>query len=174
VGIESTVLDVTQSPPLLLRPGGLPLEDIEAAIGSVCVREAGSHPDDPDQVPQASPGLLRQHYAPRTPLVISADRSGDAHHIGRVVPCPRRESARIGLLALTPEDSAGFAAVETLSPAGDLREAAATFFAALSRLDHQHLDLIVARPFPEQGLGRALNDRLRRAAATFENTSSDA
>ena len=173
VGIESTVLDITQSPPLLLRPGGLPLEDIEAVIGAVAMGEAASHTDAPAGAPQASPGLLRQHYAPRTPLVISTDRSADIHLIGGVVPQGRCESVRVGLLALTPEDAADFAAVETLSHAGDLREAAAGFFAALSRLDHQHLDLIVARPFPEQGLGRALNDRLRRAAAAFEDASSE-
>ena len=172
VGVESTVLDVTQSPPLLLRPGGLPLEEIEAVIGPVRMREAAGHADERGEAAQASPGLLRQHYAPRTPLAISTDRSADAH-LGAAEPPSRRESARIGLLALTPEDAAGFAAVEILSPAGDLREAAAGFFAALSRLDHQQLDLIVARPFPEQGLGRALNDRLRRAAAAFEHGSSE-
>jgi L-threonylcarbamoyladenylate synthase len=161
VGVESTVLDVTHSRPVLLRPGGVPLEDIEAVIGPVAVRAAGDSSIESASAPRSSPGLLPHHYAPRTPLVISADASTETWQLASAVP-------RIGLLAFTPEDPFGFAAIETLSPAGDLRQAAAGFFAALTRLDHQDLDLIVARPFPECGLGCALNDRLRRAAADIK------
>ena len=72
---------------------------------------------------------------------------------------------RMGLLSLeSVEPSAKFAAVEVLSDVGDLRTAAANFYAALRRLDQKQLDLIVARLFPDEGLGRALNDRLQRAA----------
>ncbi|MBI3865498.1 MAG: hypothetical protein HY290_26795, partial [Planctomycetia bacterium] len=72
---------------------------------------------------------------------------------------------RTGLLAFRAAPAAGdFARIEVLSPTGDLREAAANFFAALRRLDAAGLDLIVAEVFPDVGLGRALNDRLRRAA----------
>jgi L-threonylcarbamoyladenylate synthase len=73
---------------------------------------------------------------------------------------------RYGLLTLQPaEDSERFAAVEVLSPSGSMREAASNLFAALRRLDAANLDAIVARPVPEVGLGRAIMDRLRRAAA---------
>jgi L-threonylcarbamoyladenylate synthase len=76
-------------------------------------------------------------------------------------------SRTIGLLTLQPiptEIARHFARIEILSPTGDLREAAANFFAALRRLDAAGLSAIIACPFPETGLGRALNDRLRRAA----------
>jgi L-threonylcarbamoyladenylate synthase len=106
-----------------------------------------------------SPGTLAQHYAPLTPLVV---RTREAASAGEVAAAT---GGRVGLLAFTAhEDAASFARVEVLSPEGNLREAAASFFAALRRLDAAGLDLIVAELFPEIGLGRALNDRLRRAA----------
>ena len=95
--------------------------------------------------------------APTTPLVLASEAS-DASESGK----------RVGLLRLSKSSTVGddfpeLAAVETLSDDGDLRIAAAEFFAALRRLDSSGLDLILAESFPEEGLGRALNDRLRRA-----------
>jgi L-threonylcarbamoyladenylate synthase len=148
VGVESTILDVSGEQPTLLRPGGLPVEIIEAKIGPI--RVAGSTSGQKE--PQLSPGRLSRHYATRTPLTI-ADRD-------RTPPAERR----IGLLTLVakPGDER-YAAVEVLSLGGDLSEAAANLFAAMRRLDARGLDGIEARLFPESGLGRAINDRLRRA-----------
>jgi L-threonylcarbamoyladenylate synthase len=149
VGVESTILDVTGAQPVLLRPGGLPLEAIEAQIGPVRLIEAMSAANEP----QPSPGRLLRHYATRTALVI-ADAEESPPSI-----------ARVGLLTLAAKsDDEHYAAIETLSPAGDLAEAAANLFAAMRRLDARGLDLIVVRLVPEVGLGRAINDRLRRAA----------
>lgn len=149
VGVESTILDVTGAQPVLLRPGGLPLEAIEAQIGPVRLIEAMSAANEP----QPSPGRLLRHYATRTALVI-ADAEESPPSI-----------ARVGLLTLAAKsDDEHYAAIETLSPAGDLAEAAANLFAAMRRLDARGLDLIVVRFVPEVGLGRAINDRLRRAA----------
>lgn len=149
VGIESTVLQL-DGLPCLLRPGGLPVEEIESAIGPVSI-SAGSARSPTQGRP--SPGMLSRHYAPQTPLVIEAAFKSQS------------PTQRIGLLTLGPvEGTEQFAAVEVLSATGDLSEAAANFFAALRRLDEVQLDRIVAVPFPEEGLGRALNDRLRRAA----------
>jgi L-threonylcarbamoyladenylate synthase len=163
VGVESTVLDVARPPALLLRPGGLPLEEIEAVIGPVRIRGAEAAAAEAGDSPQASPGLLRHHYAPSTPLVI-AEATADVGRPASRGAVPGLDSRRVGLLSFAPEAATGFVAVEVLSRSGDLREAAARFFAALRRLDEENLDLIIARPFPETGLGRALNDRLRRAA----------
>lgn len=150
VGIESTVLDLTEETPMLLRPGGTTLEEIERVIGPVTLASKS------EDGPQRAPGMLSRHYAPRTPLSI-----GEA---------PREASGRLGLLSFRiPHDVTPFASVEILSPKGDLVEAATNFFAALRRLDSAGLDRIIATPFPEHGLGRALNDRLRRAAATSES-----
>jgi L-threonylcarbamoyladenylate synthase len=150
VGVESTVLHLGGERPLLLRPGGVSLEDLEAVIGPV-----ETLPSSPasDEGPQAAPGLLERHYAPRTPLQIVDE-----------LPPPDQRSES-GLLTLGPVDEAHtFAAVEVLSPTANLTEAAAHFYAALRRLDDAGLSQILARRFPPHGLGRALNDRLQRAA----------
>jgi L-threonylcarbamoyladenylate synthase len=147
VGVESTILSLAGPNPALLRAGGVALEDLSALLGPVDVAT------DPGARPQA-PGQLRRHYATRTPLEIA--------EAGAFSPAAGEKA---GLLSLRLEEVRGYAAVEVLSPTGDLREAAARFFGALRRLDGMALDRIVARPFPETGLGRALMDRLRRAAA---------
>ncbi len=150
VGVESTVLTLTGSHPRILRAGGITAEAIREVMGAV---EWST--DAPDR-PQA-PGQLTRHYATRTPLeVLEAADPGAAPRPGE----------RVGLLAFTmPESSGQYAAVEVLSPSGDLRTAAANLFAALHRLDKLRLDRLVAHPVPEYGLGIAIMDRLRRCAA---------
>jgi len=97
--------------------------------------------------------MLDQHYAPRTPLMLY-EQTQPADLSGR----------RVGALLLMPRPMPIAAeAVEVLTEHGDLKVAAAGFFAALRRLDQLKLDVIITWPFPETGLGRALNDRLRRA-----------
>lgn len=166
VGIESTVLLITDQERRLLRPGGLPVEDLEAVVGPVTVPSGPS----PSQI-SIAPGQLPRHYSPQTPLIVVEDLKESA--VSQVLlHCPpsegkgaREGKRRLGLLALQPVPGMErFAAVEILSPTGDLVEAAVHFFAALRRLDAAQLDLIIALPCPETGLGRALNDRLRRAA----------
>ncbi len=149
VGVESTVLDITAEPPVVLRPGGLAVEDIEKVIGPVRVA-AG-----PAERPR-SPGQLSRHYSPRTPLVVFS---------GQNYPDPGGRRAGLLLFRRPNQVPGGFAAVAWLSEAGDLREAAANLFAALHRLDRAKLDIIFAEAVPEVGLGRAIMDRLRKAAA---------
>jgi L-threonylcarbamoyladenylate synthase len=145
VGVESTIVDTSREPPSLLRPGGLARETLEAALGMTLL-QAPAVLERP-----LAPGQLASHYAPRTPLCF-ADGA----------PPP----GRTGLLAFrAPANVAGYAAVEVLSPAGDLTEAAARLFEALHRLDAAGLDAIVAEAVPETGLGLAIMDRLRKAAA---------
>mgnify|MGYP002624462480 CR=1 FL=1 len=151
VGIESTVIQLGSDTPRLLRPGGLPREEIEAVVGPIAMAAPVGAASEGESQP--APGMLSKHYAPHTRLVV-CDSPADA-----------ATSGRIGLLTFEPvSDVSRFAAVEVLSETGDLREAAAAFFAALRRLDALELDLIVATGFPDRGLGVALNDRLRRAA----------
>jgi L-threonylcarbamoyladenylate synthase len=154
VGLESTVLNLSGAVPTLLRPGGVSREQIEEVVGAVASISLVSV----GVKPQLGPGLLATHYATRTPLVLAKpeDQLPDA--------------PRVGLLAFQPESSLQpFAAVEILSPRGDLAEAAANLFAAMRRLDVLNLDLIVARPVPDIGLGGAINDRLRRAASRTDS-----
>ncbi|MDB5388233.1 MAG: threonylcarbamoyl-AMP synthase [Planctomycetaceae bacterium] len=157
VGLESTVLKLDPRP-CLLRPGGISLEELEAELGHVDIIPPTDHPSENDSAtPQTAPGMLPQHYAPRTPLFLESGISAR--------DSASRPSGRLGGLGFTTVPAGyAYSAQEILSPAGNLVTAAAGFFAALRRLDELSLDAIVAGEFPDQGLGRALNDRLRRAA----------
>jgi len=140
VGLESTVLDLTGERPALLRPGAVTREAIERVTGPLAEAQAG---------PLKSPGQLASHYAPGLPLRLQAKSVGE----------------REALLAFGKDAPAGAALSLNLSPLGDLVEAAANLFAYLRRLDRPGLDAIAIVPIPEEGLGEAINDRLRRAAA---------
>jgi L-threonylcarbamoyladenylate synthase len=148
VGVESTIVGCFETP-MLLRPGGLPREAIEAVLGrpltGVPEFAAG------DTGAPLAPGMLASHYAPRTPVRLNA---------GHV-------EAGEALLAFGPEAVAGSDAatmVMNLSIRGDLNEAAANLFGYLRALDTQDAHTIAVMPVPHRGLGEAINDRLRRAA----------
>lgn len=150
VGVESTVLDLSGEAPMLLRPGGVTREAIEGVIGPV---RDGVGPSDPrGAAALRSPGLLASHYAPVLPLRLEA---------AAVAP-------NEALLAFG-HPLAGARMSYNLSTTGDLTEAAARLFAGLRWLDEEGtrrgLSGIAAMPVPESGLGRAILDRLRRAAA---------
>ena len=143
VGIESTVLDLTGSTPVLLRPGGVTSDDLTDTIGALDAPAAA------DAHSPKSPGMLASHYAPELPLRLDA----------------RNVRPREALLAFGACSIAGPATMENLSPSGDLVEAAANLFSMLRALDRPGLAGIAVMPIPDRGLGRAINDRLRRAAA---------
>ena len=150
VGVESTVLDVAMGGAALLRPGGVPVEAIEAVIGQVSRPLSLSAAEKTRTL--RSPGMMLSHYAPNLPVRLGA----------AVV------AAHEALLAFGPA-LPGAGLVWQLSEAGDLREAAARLFAGLRFLDAEGgkrgLTRIAAMPIPEIGLGAAINDRLARAAA---------
>jgi L-threonylcarbamoyladenylate synthase len=159
VGLESTVISLMDDVPVVLRLGGLPLESIEELVGPVSL--ATADPDRPNAA-QPAPGMLSRHYAPSTPVrIIDSD-----------IPIGSDFStARSALLTWgnQVEDEKLFFAVERLSAADDLTECAANFFAALRCLDAANPDVIIARSFPDRGLGRALNDRLKRASGSRQH-----
>ncbi len=144
VGVESTVIDLCGPAPALLRPGGVAVEEIAEITGPLA-DAAGA---DAAAAPR-SPGQLLSHYAPERPLRLDATSV----------------EADEALLAFGPNPPGGAAVMENLSVAGDLTEAAANLFALLRRLDRPGISRIAVMPVPERGLGRAINDRLRRAAA---------
>jgi L-threonylcarbamoyladenylate synthase len=145
VGLESTVLDLTTSTPTLLRPGGATREAIEAVIGPVAL----SHAAPCGSAAHKSPGQLASHYAPARPVRLNATSV----------------TADEGLLAFGPQPPAGANQMLNLSVSGDLTEAAANLFAHLRALDQPANARIAVMPIPQTGLGLAINDRLRRAAA---------
>jgi L-threonylcarbamoyladenylate synthase len=140
VGLESTVLDVSGEFPALLRPGPVTFEALTNLLGPIALPGSG--------LPR-SPGMLPSHYAPRLPVRVAATEASPGE----------------ALLAFGPDAPSGFAEVLWLSRSGDLAEAAANLFAMLRRLDRPSFTGIAVMPIPEHSLGRAINDRLRRAAA---------
>ncbi|WP_128543763.1 L-threonylcarbamoyladenylate synthase [Larkinella soli] len=148
VGIESTIIGFSEGGPVVYRLGGMSLEQLEKVVGKVSVRShSTSNPK--------APGMLSSHYAPRIPVVLQTPEAALKDHLPE----------RIGVLAfrhispLIPAEQQ-----QILSPAGDETEAARHLFAAMRSLDAMNIDIIVAELLPDMGLGRAVNDRLRRAA----------
>ena len=148
VGVESTIVSLAGETPMVLRAGGIPLESLTDAIGPLAAPAAMARP--------MAPGQLPGHYAPRTRLEILARGAPEAAY---------PQDLRLGYLGFRHGPAAPCTAVEILSPAGDLRAAAARLFACLHRLDSAGLDQILAEAVPEEGLGVAIMDRLRKAAA---------
>ena len=135
VGLESTVVALLDGPPRLLRPGGVTRAQIEALIGPLAEAEADA---------RRSPGRLTRHYAPAAPLRLEAieARAGEA------------------FLGFGPRHAGPI----SLSPSGDLAEAAAKLFSLLRAADATSPIAIAVAPIPDEGLGEAINDRLKRAA----------
>jgi L-threonylcarbamoyladenylate synthase len=142
-GIESTIIAIRAGELQILRRGAITEEELNE-FGFVTFLTTGK---------VQAPGQLRSHYAPTTPLVLVRD--------ARSFVSP--EGKNCGLLAWRTT-SAQFSIIRVLSEKRDLREAAANLFRYLHELDHARLDLIVAEEVPNEGLGKAINDRLRRAA----------
>lgn len=148
VGVESTIVSFAGDKPTLLRCGGLAEEDIEKIIGPLQRLPVNERTTE-------APGRQLRHYAPTTPLVLSA---------------PSERPKNVAYLAFrdAPQDASQYTAVEILSATGEPREAAAQLFAALRRLDASGAELIIAESAPDEGLGRAINDRLQRASKRGE------
>lgn len=140
LGLESTIVGLTETQATLLRPGAIARAEIEAVVGALGV--ARDHAEAPH-----SPGRLKRHYATATPLRLNAS-SVEAGEV---------------LLAFGPAIG-GAARTLNLSPSGDLKEAAANLFAMLRMLDAAGARAIAVMPVPGTGLGEAINDRLQRAA----------
>lgn len=147
VGVESTIVSFCEEPPVLYRAGGIPVEEIENLIGPI--RIAGATGEE-----KKAPGRTLRHYAPRTPMYLFQTRDE--------LP----ENARVGLLkmSVTDEERECFDAIRDLSECSDLREAAMKLYSSMRSLDSENLDFIIAVQVPNIDLGRAINDRLRRAA----------
>ncbi|MEQ8242392.1 L-threonylcarbamoyladenylate synthase [Fulvivirga sp.] len=146
VGIESTIIGFENDVVTIHRLGGVSIEDIEALIGPVKVKtHSSSNP--------LAPGMLENHYSPLTPILLGDIKSNIEDHSGK----------KIGILSFSADF--GQETQKILAPDRKMTTAAKNLFAYLRWLDRQPLDLILAELVPEEGLGLAINDRLKRAAA---------
>jgi L-threonylcarbamoyladenylate synthase len=160
IGVESTVLDVSTSPPRILRPGGVTREMLEALIGPVTVLGQRKKPEQ--GLP--SPGLLEKHYAPRAELVLfTGDNAREA--LAAYLAEQKAAGRKVGALAADEDaealEKAG-AVVYRLGP--DLNSIARHIYAGMRWLDRQGVEVILCRDFGAGGLGLAIRDRLSRAA----------
>ena len=171
VGVESTVLDLTHTPPVILRPGGLTREELERVIGPVGLQDRN------EPGPQISPGLLDSHYAPRARLILCMGAvPAVLDQIELLARQQLEKGAHVGLL-LADEDQDQFQIrdipIITLGPANDLTQIARNLYAGLHKLDDLGVEVILARSFAVQGLGLAINDRLRRAASQVISSNNE-
>ena len=151
VGLESTIVGMEEGQVVIYRLGGLDISEIEKVVGKVKVKDhSSSNP--------AAPGQLDSHYAPRKPFILG--------NIETLIAQKRAEGVDFAVLSF----SESFERIPrerqiALSQSEDLHEAAQNLFAAMRKLDETDVEVILAELMPETGLGRAINDRLRRAAA---------
>ncbi len=147
VGVESTVLSLVGDVPVLLRPGGVTIEEIERVIGKISVKAPEK------ELVFDSPGMFPSHYAPVTPMIMVDDPSVYAHE------------TNVAIMLFKPSETAYAGTVFVLSQEGDARSAAAKLYQTMRRIDELHYRLIIAQRLPDSGLGIAVNDRMSRAAA---------
>lgn len=146
-GIESTIIGFDNDEPIIYRLGALPLEDIEAVVGQIAIKNKKE--ENPD-----APGMLARHYAPKTSTFLVTDVLSEVKkHLGK----------KIGILVFKSSLSNENITEIILSKQGSMQEAASKLYAAMHELDHKGLDIIIAERFPDFGLGNSINDRLQRA-----------
>ena len=159
VGVESTIIDLTCTPPRLLRPGGLPLEALEAVLGHVDVDKAVVSLLKDGERPKA-PGMKYRHYAPKAPVtVVTGDPEASARYIQTHLPEGAGVICFTEFKALFPGHS-----IHDLGPAADKEEQARRVFDALREFDHEAVTEIYAQCPDTAGLGLAVANRLKKAA----------
>lgn len=146
-GIESTIIGFEEEEPIIYRLGALALEDIKAVIGKISIKNKKE--DKPD-----APGMLARHYAPKTTTFLVDDVAKEIK---------KHPNKKIGVLIFKKSINNQNNSEIILSKKGNLQEAASNLYDAMHTLDHLNLDIIIAERFPENGLGKSINDRLQRA-----------
>ena len=146
-GIESTIIGFENDEPIIYRLGALALEDIEAVVGEI-------HIKNKEEATPDAPGMLARHYAPSTRTFLVDDVANEVE---------KHQGKKIGILVF--KDSLNDASLTEiiLSEKGSMQEAASKLYDSLHELDHQKLDVIITERFPDNGLGKSINDRLQRA-----------
>ena len=159
VGVESTIIDLTETPARLLRPGGITLEQLEAVLGEVAVDPAVTRLMGAGEKPKA-PGMKYRHYAPKAPVtVVTGDPKKSAEYIAQ------HAAPGDGIICFdefAPQFSSHY--VEQLGPAGDKGEQARHIFDALRYFDHTPVKSIWAQCPDATGIGLAISNRLNKAA----------
>jgi L-threonylcarbamoyladenylate synthase len=166
IGIESTVIDMTQQPPIILRPGGVLLEDLRRVVPEVQTMTPDQIPDD--ETPSSSPGMMSKHYSPRADLILfDGERNATLNAMHTHATELAAKHRRVGILT-TSEEAAFFtntgARIISMGSRNDIAQIAHVLFGAMRALDAQNVEQILVRSYGHEGLGVAIYDRLLRAA----------
>ena len=146
-GIESTIIGFENEEPVIYRLGALPVEDIEAVVGAISIKNKKEEKPD-------APGMLARHYAPKTSTFLADNIAAEIE---------KNCGKKIGVLVFKSSLNNENITEIILSKNGSLQEAAAKLYDAMHELDTKNLDIIIAERFSEFGLGKSINDRLQRA-----------
>jgi L-threonylcarbamoyladenylate synthase len=148
-GIESTIIGFEDNEPVIYRLGALSVEDIEAVVGKVSIKNKKE--ENPD-----APGMLNKHYSPKTRTILTTDIASEIE---------KHPTKKIGLLTFsTSYKSDKIDTQIILSEEKNLQEAASKLYDSLHHLDSLNLDILIVEKMPDLGLGKSMNDRLQRAA----------
>ena len=155
-GIESTIIGFENEEPVIYRLGSTSIEAIEAIVGPVKIKNLVTEQNlSQKEIAPDAPGMLERHYAPKTKIILTDDLNKSIKE---------HQDKKIGVLLYQKSiEDVVLSFQVTLSKKGDLAEAASHLYEALHQLDKQDIDLIIAEKFPDNGLGKSINDRLNRA-----------
>jgi L-threonylcarbamoyladenylate synthase len=166
IGVESTVLDVSVDPPMLLRPGGTPLEALQKVVGEVALHPFISAESELPPEKARSPGMKHKHYAPKAPVILVEGMvPAVMAKIKELLQGCFTEGKQVGVLA-TDETAWAYEAnvVKSMGSRQNLDMVASNLFRLLREFDSENLDLIIAEAVPTEGLGLAVMNRLRKAS----------
>jgi L-threonylcarbamoyladenylate synthase len=166
IGVESTVLDLTVSPPQILRPGGTPFEVLKRFIKGVRLHPVAFADREVAVEKARSPGVRHKHYAPQADLiVVEGELPAVFNKVKELAELWVREGKKVGILATNETlASYGVGVVKSLGSRGDLASIAKNLFRLLREFDAEEVDVIVAEGIPMEGLGLAVMNRLRKAS----------
>ena len=159
VGVESTVVDVTELPLKILRLGGTTLESIKKITSKIIIANE-------NEGVQNSPGMLKKHYAPKARLILAEGKNEImVKNILTAASEYKKEGNKVGIIA-SKENSDRFSdfLVKIIGNSDDLETCAHNLYAQLRLLDEERCDIIISENFEDKGMGRAIMDRLRRAS----------
>jgi len=160
VGVESTVLDCSQSIPIILRPGGISKEQIEAVTGVPVMTDPGLA--GKQKQPKA-PGMKYRHYAPEVPMWLV---EGSANHIQSMIDANQEKGLKVAVLSQT-RIAEKLKADEIFKLGETIEEVAAHIYDALRRFKQSNVDIIICETFPQNGIGSAVMNRLTKAASKY-------
>ena len=166
IGVESTVLDLSVDPPLVLRPGGTSFEEIKKIIANVKLHPFVNAEQDMALGQAHSPGMMHKHYAPKAEVIlVEGSVSAVTGKVKELAEDYRLKGAKVGILA-TDETQKEYAVnvVKSMGSRGNLETVAKNLFSRLREFDSEDVDVIIAEGVPMQGLGLAVMNRLRKAS----------